>query len=579
MRVFWRVLKEAKAYKGLFLIAIFSTLAMTAVNLAAPSILTKAVSFLEEDVTKDSIYQVLILSGVLFLLYLSKILFRYLANFLSHKAAWNIVEQIRLTLYKKIQSFPLSFFHGTRTGDLMSRAINDTGTFEALYAHVIPECTANIVTLVGVVVILFVMNAKLALLTCIPVPLIVLSAWIFIKKVRPNFRLAQKSQAQLNAQLQDNFLGIQEIQAFSQQKAETEKVRRRAKDYTGSILRALKVSAVFHPSVEFLTSLGNVIIVAVGGLLAYKGEISPSYVVGFIFYLSLFYAPITGIAQLLENLQQALAGAERVIEILDTPVGIADKEGAKTITRAKGQLSFSHVDFSYQPDAPVLQDVSFTLNPGQMLAIVGPTGVGKSTLIRLIARFYEPNSGKITLDGEDVQSLTLQSLRAQIAFVLQDTYLFNGTIAENIAFACPGASKEEIFAAAKTARIHDEIEQMKDGYDTYIGERGVMLSGGQKQRLAIARAVLCKAPILVLDEATSAVDVETEALIQSAISELAGTHTIIAIAHRLSTIRRADNILVFEEGKIVESGTHETLLEKGGVYSHMCKIQNEGARI
>jgi ABC-type multidrug transport system fused ATPase/permease subunit len=492
---------------------------------------------------------------------------------MAHKAAWTLVEEIRLKVYSKLQAQSMDYFRGSQTGDLISRSISDTATFEQIYAHIIPESVTNVITVVGVTTILLSINARLALLTCLPIPFILLSGWFFSKKVRPNFRLMQKSLGVLSAQLQDNFSGMQEIQTFGQQKVAYGKITGKAHVFTTAMLKALRLSAVFHPSVEFLTALGTVIVVGVGGYLAYLGQLNVADIVAFLLYLSLFYAPITGIAQLLESVQQSLAGAERVIEILDSPELIRNKPGAKPLPNPRGELEFSHVDFSYVSDNPVLRDVSFLVKPGQMVALVGATGVGKSTMAQLIARFYDPDSGTVSMDGVDLRDIDLDSLHQSIAMVLQDTFLFNGTIAENIAFARPLSSRGEIEAVAKIARIHDDIIEMPDGYDTVVGERGAKLSGGQKQRIAIARAVLCKAPVLILDEATASVDVRTEAGIQQAIMELAGTRTIVAIAHRLSTIKNADMILVFEEGRITQRGTHEELSAQPGLYQTMCAVQ------
>ena len=518
------------------------------------------------------------LAFALLALYLLKILFRFLSNYMAHKAAWQLVQDIRMKVYNHIQSFSMGFFHNRQTGELMSRVVNDTAQFELLYAHILPETVTNIVTLVGVTIIIFFINTKLALLTCIPIPFILISAWIFAKKVRPNFRVSQKSLATLNAQLQDNFSGIQEIQAFNQQEKESGRVLDKAKTFTRAMLRALKLSAVFHPSVEFLTSLGNVIVVGFGGLLAFYNEVAFTDIVAFLFYLSLFYAPITQIANLIENAQQALAGVERVVEILDTPVGIKDAPGAYDLPPVRGDICFHHISFSYIEGIPVLSDIDFEIKPGQMVALVGPTGVGKTTMTQLVGRFYDPTAGSVTIDGHDLRDVTLESLRSQIAMVLQDTFLFNGTVAENISYARPSASSEEVVAAAKSARIYDDIMAMPDGFDTMVGERGTRLSGGQKQRIAIARAILRNSPILILDEATASVDVETESQIQQAISELAGTRTIIAIAHRLSTVRRADVILVFSEGKIVQRGTHEQLIAQNGIYRRMWSVQELSSR-
>ena len=573
MKVLWRVAKEAALYRGLLILTAISTLLLTAINLFAPRLLTAMVSLVSAGITQKSLTSIGWMTMSLLGLYLLRVLFRFLSNYCAHKAAWNLVRNIRVMVYNTLQSFSMDYFHNQQTGDLMSRVMSDAATFELLYAHLMPETVTNAVTLIGVTIILFTINVRLALMTCIPIPFILLSGWFFFKKVRPNFRIMQKSQGELSAQLQDNFSGIQEIQAFGQQKRATKQVYNKAEKFTVSTLKALKLNAVFHPGVEFLTSLGTVIVLGFGGLLAYRHQLSVSDIVGFLLYLSLFYAPITGLAQLLESSQQALAGAERVIEILDTPVNIKDRPDAESIGMVEGHITFDHVSFSYLDNAPVLKDVCFEAKPGQMVALVGPTGVGKTTLTQLISRFYDPSEGTIYLAGKDLKDITLDSLHRNISIVLQDTFLFNGTITENIAFAMPEATQEEIETAARIARIHDDILEMPDGYETQVGERGTKLSGGQKQRIAIARAVLCHAPILILDEATASVDVQTEAQIQQAVNEISGSRTVIAIAHRLSTIRNADLILVFEEGNIVQRGTHETLMAEEGIYRDMWKIQ------
>lgn len=571
MKMIFQLTKEAARYKAYYVGAIMATLLLTLVNLAAPRVLSKATGTISGGVTNDTLNSVIAMGLILLALYLLRVLFRFLNNYLAHKAAWELVGDLRQRMYEKMQFMDLSFFHDKQTGDLMSRVVNDTREFELLYAHIIPDMISNVITFVGVLVILLTINWKLALFTCFPIPLILVSGVIFAKVVRPFFRASQKVMGELNARLQDDLSGIHEIQAFGKEADEAKEMRAANNRQVAAMLRALKASAIFHPTVEFISSVGTVLVIMFGGIMSVKENLPIEDILSFVLYLSLFYGPISGLAQLLENLQQALAGAERVALILDTPSKIVDAEDAKDIGKVEGSISFENVSFRYEEEMPVLKGVSFDCKPGMMVALVGPTGVGKTTMTQLLSRFYEPTEGTIKIDGNDISKVTLASLRSQIAPVLQDTFLFNATIADNIGYAAGNASREEIIKAAKAARIHDDIMKMPDQYETMVGERGLRLSGGQKQRVAIARAILRNSPIIVLDEATASVDVETEKYIQEAINELAGKRTVVAIAHRLSTIQSADMILVIEDGVISEVGTHDELMNNKGYYYQMHK--------
>jgi ATP-binding cassette subfamily B protein len=547
---------------------------MTGVNLLVPRLQMSLIDKISAGVTESVLGLVANLAFTLLGAILLREVCRAASGIVAHQAAWNIVEKVRLKLYNKMQSFSTEYFASAHTGDLISRVVTDSGDLELLYAHLIPETISDVITFAGVTVILFAMNPRLAALTCVPIPFIAVLGQVYSVKIRPLFRNRQKYLGEINTSLNDHFSGIQVVRAFGQEERAAAKVHISFRNFTVTLLQALTRGAFFNPGVNLLTSCGLVIVLGAGGWFAFKNQTSVSEILGFVFYISLFYAPIAGLAARMESMQSAVAGAERVIEILDTPVDIKTEDGAVSLERCEGEVRFNDVSFSYDPLKPILKNINLTIKPGSFTALVGPTGVGKTTVVNLAARFYDPVEGSVTLDGHDLRSLTLQSLRRSIAFVPQDTFLFNTTLAENIAYARPKASREEIVAAAKIAGIHDDIEAMPDGYDSVTGERGVKLSGGQKQRVAIARAVLAQAPVLILDEATSSVDAETERMIQRSIDELTGTHTIIAIAHRLSTIINADQIAVFKDCEIAELGTHEELMARDGIYRRMYDLQN-----
>ena len=574
MKLLLKLSKEALRYKTLYIVAILSTFGLTAVNLTAPKVLSSMTGIVEKGVTEASFAAIGQLTLILVILYLLRIALRFMSNYLSHKAAWFLVGDLRRKVYDKLERLHIGFFHDKQTGDLMSRITNDTRDFELLYAHIIPDIITNGFTFIGVLTILLSINWKLALATCFPLPLILISGFVFSKKVRPFFRIQQRKMGEYNGKLQDNLSGIHEIQSFGRENYETDKVDEKNFAQVMAMLKALKISAVFHPSVEFISSIGTIVVVSVGGLLAFYDGLSLETIVAFMLYLSMFYAPVSGLANMLESVQQSMAGAERVMAILDTESEIKNKENAEDLCTAKGAVEFKNVSFSYQEEVPVLKNISFKVKPGMMVALVGPTGVGKTTLTQLISRFYDVKRGEILVDGKNIKDVTLESLRNNISPVLQDTFLFNGTIEENIAYAKPDATFEEILEASKAANIHEDIMAMPDTYKTQVGERGLRLSGGQKQRVAIARAILRKSPIIILDEATASVDVETEKEIQASINNIAGKKTIFAIAHRLSTIRNADMILVIENGEIAEMGTHQELVDLGGIYARMDKIQS-----
>ncbi|MDR1674712.1 MAG: ABC transporter ATP-binding protein/permease, partial [Oscillospiraceae bacterium] len=383
------------------------------------------------------------------------------------------------------------------------------------------------------------------------------------------------------AALQDNLTGIKEIQLWRKEKHEYSKILRHSQNHAKSLIKALLYMAIMNPLVGFLINSGNLIVVAVGGYLVIGNHgMSIDEIVAFLMYLSVFYSPVASITLLVENMQAGLAGGERVFEILETQADITDSPGARDAGRLTGKIEFRNVAFRYADEpsqnevAYTLKDVSFTVPEKKTYAVIGQTGVGKTTLAALLPRFYDVTDGEILIDGIPIKNMTLQSLRSNISMVLQDVFLWGGTLRENIAYGNPNASGEEIISAAKTACIHDFITGLPNGYDTVVGERGIRLSGGQKQRISIARSLLCNAPILILDEATSSVDTETEHEIQNAISKITGSKTLLIIAHRLSTVKRADCIIVLKDGTVAQMGTHTELMKEGGIYRHLVEVQS-----
>jgi ATP-binding cassette subfamily B protein/subfamily B ATP-binding cassette protein MsbA len=516
------------------------------------------------------------LTLAMFGLYILRAVLTFLRGYLAHVAGWGVVAEVRGHIYNHLQRLSLRYYADKQTGQLMSRVVNDTDLFEQLIAHAVPDVLVNVLTLVGVSLVLFSLNWRLTLLSIIPIPLVILSLRVYAKYVRPAFRDRQKELGDLNALLNDNISGIREIKAFTREEEELQRVGVGIDRYRRSLLRALRLMSIFQPFVDFTSSLGLLIVIYFGGQLAFQGILSVADLVAFFLYLDLFYQPVRNLGNSWEQIQGALAGADRVAEIMAEDPEIQDQAGAFQLPgRAKGDITFCDVNFHYNEGEPILQGINLDIPANHVVALVGPTGVGKSTLVSLIPRFYDVSSGKILLDGKDIREMTLESLRRQVSIVLQDVFLFHGTVRENILFGRPDASEQDVIKAAKIANAHSFITALSDGYDTMIGERGVKLSGGQKQRLSIARAVLKDAPILILDEATSSVDTETELLIQEALERLMVGRTAIIIAHRLSTIRNADMIVVLDDRGIVELGTHTELIAQNGLYYRLNHVQKQ----
>ena len=569
------VFKYTRKYAKVLILTVTSMLFLVGVQLTIPWIIKTLIQIVTEPNTSpDSWNMISTLTLAGFGIFILRGVLQFTRSYSAHVAGWGVVANLRKHLYEHMQQLSLRFYEDKQIGQLMSQLVNDSDLLETLIAHAIPDIFVNILTLIGVMVVLGSINWQLLLLSLAPVPLILLALRIYSKYVRPAFRFRQHELGDLNALLNENIAGIREIKAFTREMEELERVDIRIENYRNSLLKALRLMATFSPFVEFTSSLGQLVVIFFGGRLAYQGLLPVSDLVAFFLYLEILYQPIRALSSAWENVQNALAGADRISGLLEEGEEVEDKHFAQAITKpVQGNILFEDVYFSYVDSDIVLEGINLQIPAHHVVALVGPTGVGKSTLVSLIPRFYEPSSGKISIDGTDIRDFKLEDLRRQISIVLQDVYLFYGSVRDNILFGRPGADEQDVVEAAKVANAHDFILSLPEGYDTLVGERGIKLSGGQKQRVSIARAILKDAPILILDEATSSVDTETELLIQQALERLIAGRTTIVIAHRLSTIRNANAIVVLEGNKIEEMGTHLELIERNGLYKRLYSAQ------
>ncbi|MEN8243402.1 MAG: ABC transporter ATP-binding protein [Thermodesulfobacteriota bacterium] len=496
-------------------------------------------------------------------------------NFIRHALGEKFIMDLRIRLYAYLQKLSLSFFEKTSTGELMSRVTNDLNALEHFVTHGSALTAIDLLRLTGGSIVLFVLDPRLAVIVLIPIPILILALRHYNQKIRPVYRRVRARLGDLNAKLHDNLSGIRVIKAFAREDLERERFAKESEEYYRARVKGIRYWSVFFPGIRFLGSMGTVIVLGVGSFMVIHGELSLGTLVAFLAYVSSFYEPLNRLAEVDNTFQQAIAAGERIFELLDEKSDVKDAPDAMPLAPISGAVKLEHVYFKYGTGNEILKDITFTIEPGQMVALVGPSGSGKTSIANLICRFYDPISGQISIDGTPLIQIKLSSLRRQIAVVLQDAFLFNNTIAENLRYGKPGATEAELKAAATIAYAHDFIDQLSAGYETEIGERGVKLSGGQKQRLTLARAVLADPRILILDEATSSVDAESEYLIQQALEKVLQGRTSIVIAHRLSTIRNADKIIVIDEGRIIEQGKHSELLDSGGLYHELYHTQME----
>lgn len=569
-----RIFKEAKKYWILFAVAFFSLIISTIAGFYMPWALRELTALATEGVTGADFAAKALQIGLFLLLATAlQAAGNSASGYLNHYAALHYVADLRSRLYRKLQNMSLRYFHKSRTGDLTGRVVNDALDAEILLAHVIPDFFVNILTFLGVGTLLFTIHWKLALMSLVTIPFLLgITIWQS-HHVSPVWKENSRIRGELAGTVQDNLSGIKEIQIFNQQKQEEHKVSTLSRQHSLAYLRASFFFETTYPLLAFVTALGTVVVVVYGGYLLGRGEVTIADIVGFIMYLSMFYTPVKSFSGLAERAGEAGAGCRRVFEVIDDIPDVKEKKNARLLPRVKGEIEVKNLSFHYTEDIPILKQVNLNIKAGQTVALVGTTGVGKSTIANLINRFYDPQEGTVLIDGTDIKDVTLTSLRDNISMVLQDTFLFNGSVYENIVYGWKDATLADVVRAAKAANAHEFIEKMEQGYHTVIGERGIRLSGGQKQRISIARAILRNSPILILDEATSALDTKTEQEIQTALDKISKERTTLVIAHRLSTIRNADQIVVLDGTGIAELGTHDQLIAHNGIYASLYAVQ------
>jgi len=578
-----RLLSYLKPYWYIAVIAFVLSLSTTGLNLI-PTYVTKLLTdrvFAPVEPTPDAQRFILLNIFVLALVGMH-VLSTGLGTIRTYIMSWlgnKVIFDLRTSAYEYLQRLSLSFYNKKETGRLMSRISYDTGNLQNFIVNGIQDFLMDVFMLIGISAFLFATNWRLAALTLIPIPTLIVGSVIFGKKMHMVYHKVWSRMASISAILADTIPGVRVVKAFVAEDREVDRFNSRNEEYFTSNMRAAKLSTVYFPIMGFATFAGGIIIRWFGGRDIITGNMTLGDLLLFMGYMWQFYGPVQGLTRLNHMLQMSAAAAERVFEILDAQPEVDDKKDAIELPAIRGDIKFENVVFSYDGEKNALDGVSFDVKAGQMVGLSGPSGGGKTTLINLIGRFYDATEGSITVDGHDVRDVKVKSLRDQIGIVLQDPFLFHGTIAENIAYSKPGASRAEMIAAAKAANAHDFIMKFPDGYDTMVGERGGGLSGGEKQRISIARAILKDPRILILDEATSSVDTETESLIQSAIERLVEGRTTFAIAHRLSTLRKADKLIILDEGEVVEMGTHNELLDNNGLYKRLVDLQSELSKI
>jgi ATP-binding cassette subfamily B protein len=568
-----RFIPYYKPYLGTFVCDMLCSLGVTASDLAFPMLVRHLMNNGLSEVSGVNLDVIWKTALLILLLKVADVLCNYYVNSYGHVMGARMETDMRTKLFAHLEKLSFSYYDNVKIGQLMSRITNDLFDITEFAHHCPEEFLIAGIKIVGSFIILSTISFKVTLVIFACLPFMFAFSLIYSKKMRSAFKEQRTQIGEINAEVEDSLAGIRVVKSFANEDLEKEKFDRSNKKFLSIKRKTYRYMGVFHSGIRFFNSFMYLTVVVAGALFIVAGEITLVDLTAYILYVTTLLNSISTLVSFTEQLQRGLTGFHRYLEILDTPADIADSPNATDIENVQGNISFENVDFKYGENlSEVLSHISMTVNKGEKIAIVGPSGGGKTTICSLIPRFYDVTGGRITLDGKDIRDITLKSLRSSIGVVQQDVYLFAGTIRENIEYGKPGASFEEIVEAAKSAGAHDFICSLDNGYDTYVGERGVRLSGGQKQRISIARVFLKNPPVLVLDEATSALDNESEKIVQRSLDTLAEGRTTFIIAHRLTTVRNATKILVLTENGIKEAGTHDELISKNGIYSKLYEL-------
>lgn len=569
--MFKRFISYYKPHKKIFILDMLASFTVSFIGIVYP-IVTR--TMLNDLIPNKKFKMIFIFGTALLTLYFIRMLLNFFIQYQGHIMGVKMQAQMRHDMFTHLEKLPYSFYDNHETGKLMSRMTNDLMDISELAHHGPENLIVSTITILTSFIYLSTINIWLTLIIFICVPFLVIISVLLKNRMKDAFMRSRKSIAKINADLESSISGIRVTKAFTNAEKETEKFEKGNEEFVKSRKDAYKAMGQFHSTTSFVTDIFNVIVLIAGGIFLYKGKITFADYSAFIVSVNLFLTPVTTLINFMEQYQNGVTGFERFIEIMDTKPE-KDKDNAKNIEKLNGNIEFENVSYGYDGEKNVLKNINLKINQGQTFALVGSSGGGKTTICHLIPKFYTVKNGKIKIDGYDINDITADSLRRNIGIVQQDVYLFNSSIKENILYGRLDATDEEVIEAAKKANIHDYIVSLENGYETQIGERGVKLSGGQKQRLSIARVFLKNPSILILDEATSALDNATETLIQNALNELCKGRTTIVVAHRLSTIKNADEIAVVSDGKIIEKGTHDELLNLNCEYAKLYKSQFE----